>query len=222
MDEKKIVKIDNAPIWKIIKKNNQSIKLNPELSEETFDDKSPLKMCRELYHDKENSCNAERIIFPYDENISLVFEKLSFNEPVKLYSSFWAEMGKDSSCNIVSKNRIVLRNEGTGEKFFRLYQFLDLENVTETAGLMFPDGFDNKGNMGITWYSGMYTHGKMHVALYCILRDNENYVKYWHVKEKDGIIVENPEGIPCLEICLTDSLLRIKDCKTEETKLFKL
>lgn len=166
---------------------------------------------------------AVRYEFKCGENTKFIADKtVSDGTAIGVRSKFAIDYNANFNCNIAAKNRLVLRKDEIGEKFFRLEYILDNESIMEKAGLLLPDKISDK-EIGLTFYSGIYKFGCEHTALYGICTDAENSVGMWHFVEDNGFKAEPPTREGGYKISYADGAVTV--CNTlnpDETVTIKL
>ena len=182
-----------------------------KLSEQSKENCS-IKVNIKTFSTSNSLIQAKRFEITAGDNTVFLFDKILSQIPVNIKTKFQIKCAKDLKCNVADKNKLVIRQGVNGEKFFRLLYQADGNDISKTAGLMFPDEFCENSGMGLTYYSGLYTFAKEHNVLYGICYDTPKEVGRWHFfAENDFIIASPPSKVGGYRIAVSPESLFVEN-----------
>ncbi len=142
---------------------------------------------------------ATRTTVSDGREVALVVDSITLDESRAVYTPIALPMKENLSCNVVSRDRLVLRAE-TGAKLFRIGSTID-GKPTEGAGLLLPDGL-GEGSLRFSFYSGLYGYGKRHTAAYAVCEDSLANIIYWHIEGDGTTVVSDTTHTPRIALSL--------------------
>ena len=142
--------------------------------------------------------------------LSVLIEKMTFDQPTCAYTTFSLPLADDLSCNVAGKSRLVVRSKGFGAKLFRVFHSVDGEDAMENGGLLLPDGFQG-GLMNFSAYSGIKTFGCRHVSAYAMTEDGSDRIPGWHMEGKGTVEITAPDKSCRLRLVLDETSVTLDD-----------
>ena len=185
------------PIWQFREKNKKNIIIEPNLISSADKTEGNLYAKKRFYTANDDSITT--VLLTDFGNIAVYIEKFGFKVPKCAYTTLILPSDNDFKCNIADKNRLVIRDSGTGIKFFRIESNTDGADTLSDSGLLFPDGFNADGKIRLTPYSGLYCFGNQQFAAYIIVQSSSDQIGQWHIR-KNG----------CYQICDTNDVCKFK------------
>jgi hypothetical protein len=216
-----VKKTVSTPYWKFQYVNEEPKDVKATLIDEFT--KKEGDLCAVISSFSCSDGKAKRVFVQGGDVFGMFVEFFDLNDIRDVYSSFPIPSRPDFACNIVNKNRIVMRNSERGAKVFRLVCDTDGTDSLEKDGLLFPDGLFSDGSLRITPYTGLHLYGKRQLFVYTFVESTTTDVPYWHVKNGDnGFIVSGHNGEIFYEFFIRDGAINVKSAKTQKVIIIKL
>lgn len=165
-----------------------------------------LKITTYHYKSADESIIATRLHIEAGNYAGFILDKIGTRDPLCTYTDFFLNNSSGKVwCNIADKNKLVVRDDTTAMKHFRLLSLIDDKDILTAAGLLMPSKIESNLDIGYSMYEGLHGFGREHFACYGYCSSSLDRIIRWHLHLKDDVVTIEPsdrsEGW-CLELQL--------------------
>lgn len=197
------------PLWQFREKNGKNVSVETTLV--NSDDKSEGNLyAKTRFYGADNDSIKTFLLTDFGK-IALYIEKFEFQVPKCAYTTLKLPFDNDFKCNVADKNRLVIRDSGTGIKFFRIESYTDGTDTLQESGLLFPDGFSSDGKLCLTAYSGLYCFGNQQFAAYIVVQSSSDQIGQWHIRKNDCYQICDTHDVCKFKITIDDKKISLED-----------